>query len=109
MYGSSLPSFSASSTTTLPLLSYSPLPLFSLHSSASSSSLSSTFFCCLTSPLYSLSLSYSTKSPYRQILEEFFYSDLASVNDEEPPTFHTLIFNLQTRVDIYMYLLKYLI
>ena len=54
------PSFSAFSTTTLPPLSYSPLPLFSLHSSASSSSLSSTFFCCLTSPLYSLSLSYST-------------------------------------------------
>lgn len=95
----------------LPPLPYlhSPLPLFSLHSSASSSPhLSSTFFCCLTSPIYSLSL-LLYHSPYRGTLEEFFYSDLASVNDEEPPTFHSLIFNLQTRVDIYMYLLKYLI
>ena len=50
------PSFSASSATTLPPLSYCPLPLFSLHSSASSSPLSSTFFCCLTSP-HLLSLS----------------------------------------------------
>ena len=88
-------------------LFHSPLLLL-LHlppSSASSSSPSSTLSLSLSlslSPTLSLSL------PYRRLLEEFFYSDLASVNDEEPPTFHTLIFNLQTRVDNYMYLIEYL-
>lgn len=109
MYGSSLPFFLCFFhhylTSTLLLSSaplFSPLLCFFLFS------LFHLLLLLNLPPLLSLSL-LLYHSPYRQILEEFFYSDLASVNDEEPPTFHTLIFNLQTRVDIYMYLLKYLI
>ena len=96
------PSFSASSTTALPPLSSAPLssPLLLCFF------LSSLFHPLLPLPLTTLLLYHS---PYRRILEEFFYSDLASVNDEEPPTFHTLIFNLQTRVDNYIYLIEYLL
>ena len=102
------PSFSASTTALPPLSSaplFSPLLLCIFF-------LSSLFHSLLpssaSSPHYSLSL-LLYHSPYRGILEEFFYSDLASVNDEEPPTFHTLIFNLQTRVDNYLYLIQYLL
>ena len=34
----------------------------------------------------------------RRVLEEFQYSSVYSVNDEEPPTTHSLIFNLQHHV-----------
>ena len=36
--------------------------------------------------------------PYSQVLEEFDYGTIASVNEEEPPTTHSLIINLRTRV-----------
>ena len=70
------------------------LPL--LLSSFSVSSFPSLDLSCLTSPLPPHP---PTLPPYRKLLEEFYYSDLVSVNDEEPPTFHTLIFTFHTRVD----------
>ena len=64
-----------------PLLSLLLSPLLHLHSP-------------LSSPSHP-----PTLPPYRRLLEEFYYSDLVSVNEEEPPTFHTLIFTFHARVD----------